>query len=103
MSSSLAIPTNNGRMFVGIAKDELMVRVGPERHDAALGEPHVRPMDFTGKPMKGYVFVEPQGCRTGRAVGKWVERAATFVETLPESSRSVGKKRPLKRPRRRAR
>ena len=45
----------DGKMFCGIVKDDLMVRVGPERHEKALGEPNVRPMDFSGRPMKGYV------------------------------------------------
>ncbi|MCU1252339.1 MAG: methyltransferase [Edaphobacter sp.] len=43
----------DGKMFCGIVKDDLMVRVGPERHVKALSEPHVRPMDFSGRPMKG--------------------------------------------------
>jgi TfoX/Sxy family transcriptional regulator of competence genes len=71
-----------GKMFCGIVKDELMVRVGPERYEESLGEAHVRPMDFTGRPMKGYVFVEPAGCRSEKAVNLWVERGAEFVATL---------------------
>ena len=51
----------DGKMFCGIVKDDLMVRVGPERYEAALAEAHVRPMDFTGRPMKGSVFVGPKG------------------------------------------
>jgi TfoX/Sxy family transcriptional regulator of competence genes len=73
----------DGRMFCGIAKDDLMVRVGPEGYEAALGRPHVRPMDFTGRPMKGYVFVAPQGRRTDAALRAWVELSASFVATLP--------------------
>jgi TfoX/Sxy family transcriptional regulator of competence genes len=72
----------DGRMFCGIVKDELMVRVGPERYEAALAEPHVRPMDFTGRPMTGYVYVAQAGTRTERALRKWVERGAAFVATL---------------------
>jgi TfoX/Sxy family transcriptional regulator of competence genes len=52
------------KMFCGIANDELMVRVGPERFQESLAQAHVRPMDFTGRPMKGYMFVGPAGCRT---------------------------------------
>lgn len=77
----------DGKMFVGIAKDELMVRVGPDGHEAALAEAHVRPMDFTGRPMNGYVFVTAPGCRTAKAVARWVGRAAAFVATLPRTSR----------------
>ncbi|MBM3216980.1 TfoX/Sxy family protein, partial [Candidatus Poribacteria bacterium] len=51
----------DGKMFCGIANSDLMVRVGPERYEAALSLPHVRPMDFTGRPMTGYVYVGPEG------------------------------------------
>lgn len=77
----------DGKMFCGVASDDLMVRVGPERHEEALRRPHVRPMDFTGRPMKGYVFVGPDGCRTERQVLAWVEKSASFVATLPAHSR----------------
>ena len=50
-----------GRMFCGIVKDSLMARLGPEAACRALDQPHVRPMDFTGRPMKGMVFIDPQG------------------------------------------
>src|SRR5262249_52981201 len=74
-----------GKMFVGIVKDNLMVRVGPERYDAALAEAHVRPMDFTGRPMVGYVFVGPGGSRTQKAVKNWVERAVGKSKPRPPS------------------
>jgi TfoX/Sxy family transcriptional regulator of competence genes len=47
----------DGAMFCGVSGGDLMVRVGAEAHEAALARPHARPMDFTGRPMKGYVFV----------------------------------------------
>jgi TfoX/Sxy family transcriptional regulator of competence genes len=84
----------DGRMFCGIAKDELMVRVGPERHQAALAEAHVRPMDFTGRPMNGYVFVGPGGTRTEKALKRWVDQSAAFVATLDR----VAAKKPRKKP-----
>jgi hypothetical protein len=71
-----------GKMFCGIVKDDLVVRVGPERYEEALGRPHVRPMDFTGRPMNGYVFVAPAGCSTEKAVSAWVATAAKFVSSL---------------------
>jgi TfoX/Sxy family transcriptional regulator of competence genes len=77
----------DGKMFCGVANDDLMVRVGPERHEDALRRPHVRPMDFTGRPMKGYVFVGPEGCRTQRQVARWAEKSMTFVKTLGADSR----------------
>lgn len=88
-----------GKMFCGIAKNELMVRVGPESHEAALAKPHVRPMDFTGKPMKGSVFVEPAGCQTEKDVREWVERGARFVATLTGGKARVTKRVPSRAPR----
>jgi len=73
----------DGRMFCGIANDELMVRVGPERYEESLRKPHVRPMDFTGRPMNGYVYVGPAGRRTDAALRAWVTLGARFVSTLP--------------------
>jgi TfoX/Sxy family transcriptional regulator of competence genes len=73
----------DGHMALGILGDELMVRVGPEAYQAALSRPHVRPMDFTGRPMAGIVFVGPRGCAGARALAAWVGRALAFVDTLP--------------------
>ncbi len=88
-----------GTMFCGIVKNELMVRVGPERYEESLAKAHVRPMDFTGRPMNGYVFVEPPGCRTAKAVSTWVELGAAFVATLGGPSRERRRKRPNRSPR----
>src|SRR5690242_5929015 len=62
----------NGSMFCGIVKEDLMVRVGPARYAEALEQAHARPMDFTGKPMAGYVFVAPEGVESDEALSKWV-------------------------------
>ena len=72
-----------GNMCVGIVGDDLMARVGPEAHDACLAMPHARPMDFSGRPMKGYVYVAPAGLKTDAALGAWIGRASAFVKTLP--------------------
>lgn len=72
----------HGKMFCGIVNGDLMVRVGPTRYEHALEQPHVRPMDFTGRPMRGYVFVGPAGTRTGAATKKWVQAGADFAGTL---------------------
>ncbi len=72
----------DGNMACGIAGDELMLRLGAEGAEAALRKPHVRPMDFTGRPMKGMVFVETPGLR-GASLGRWVTAATTFARTLP--------------------
>ena len=72
-----------GYMFVGVAGKTLMARVGPERYSEALSRPQVREMDFTGKPMKGYVFVDPPGFETDSDLSEWVESCYRFVQSLP--------------------
>src|SRR5689334_22908767 len=74
---------SRGHMFVGIAKGTLMVRVGPAAYAAALKRPHAREMDFTGRPMKGYVFVDPPGFEADAALASWVHAGLSFVATLP--------------------
>jgi len=73
----------HGSMVVGIIHDELMARVGPIQHEAALARPHARLMDFAGRPMKGYVYVAPAGIESDAALAEWVSLAVTFVSTLP--------------------
>jgi len=68
-----------GRMACGVIRDDLVVRVGPEGHDAALSEPHARPMDFTGRPMRGMVYVEPAGLLGDADLARWVERAVSVA------------------------
>jgi len=72
-----------GQMCCGVIGDELMVRVGPEQYPDALKLPHVRPMDFTGRPMKGLVYVAPAGVKSDGALRKWVERGLAFVKSAP--------------------
>ena len=72
-----------GHMTVGIVGDTLMARVGPEQHPAALALPHVREMDFTGRPMKGFVYVAPEGFDAQDDLEAWVRRCVAFVSTLP--------------------
>ena len=74
---------NHGHMFVGVAGSALMARIGGDRYDAALAEPHVRQMDFTGKPMKGYVFVDPPGLAADADLQRWIDGCAAFVASLP--------------------
>jgi hypothetical protein len=73
----------NGNMCCGVLKSELVLRLGPENTDTALREPHTREMDFTGRPMKGMVYVEPDGIATDKALRNWVRTAAKFVAALP--------------------
>lgn len=73
-----------GHMCCGVVGDELMLRVGTEAYGAALKEKHAREMDFTGKPLRGMVYVGAPGIATAKQLGKWVERGLHFVLTLPE-------------------
>jgi TfoX/Sxy family transcriptional regulator of competence genes len=73
-----------GKMAVGIIGDDLMVRVGRDAYDEALARPHTRPMDFTGRPMKGMVYVAPDGIGTDRELAGWVDAGATFAASLHE-------------------
>ncbi len=82
-----------GKMLCGVLKEDLVVRVGPKRYEAALSRPHVRPMDFTGRPIKGFVFVGPLGCRTDNGLKKWVTQVAEYILSLPGIRKSSGKKR----------
>ena len=72
-----------GHMCCGIVGDDLMVRVGPEAYAKAIREPHARPMDFTGRPLIGFVYVSPAGHARGTSLAKWVQRALEFVRSLP--------------------
>ena len=72
-----------GNMLVGVWQHSLIARLGPEQGDAALDEPHVAPFDVTGRPMNGWVMVEPEGLDTEDELAGWLDRALAFVVTLP--------------------
>ena len=77
----------HGNMFVGVLGPTLMVRVGPNRYREALGMHHVREMDSTGRPMKGYVFVDEQGISEDEELEAWIAWSTGFVSTLPRKPR----------------
>jgi TfoX/Sxy family transcriptional regulator of competence genes len=72
-----------GNMCCGVIGDRLMVRVGPDGYEAALSRPHARAMDFTGRPMKGMAYVEPEGFASAADLKAWVARAMEFALSLP--------------------
>lgn len=71
-----------GKMCCGVLKDDLVARVGAQRYAQALKKPHVRPMNFTGREMKGYVYVAPPATKNARSLKRWVDACAEFVATL---------------------
>ena len=73
----------NGHMACGIVGDDLMVRVGAEAHEAALKKRGARPMDFTGRPMKGMVYVDSNALRRSTSLEAWVKEGLTFARSLP--------------------
>jgi TfoX/Sxy family transcriptional regulator of competence genes len=74
----------NGNMFCGVYKDYLILRLGEKGAAGALKRKHVRPMDITGKPMKGWVMVEGKGFPDDDSLKAWLEEARDFVKTLPK-------------------
>jgi TfoX/Sxy family transcriptional regulator of competence genes len=72
-----------GNMACGIVGSDLMLRLGEEGADAALDQPHVRPMDFTHRPMKSMVYVGPEGVATDATLQHWVGKALAFASSLP--------------------
>ncbi len=77
----------DGKMFVGIRDATLMARVGPERHRDALAMPHVRPMDFTGRPMTGYVYLDPLAIAADADLRAWVLWCLAYAAGLPARTR----------------
>ena len=72
-----------GNMCCGVIGDRLMLRVGPDGYEAALSRPHAKAMDFSGKPMKGLVYIEPGGFASPRDLATWIEKAMEFALSLP--------------------
>ena len=69
----------SGHMCCGVTGEDLMVRVGADQHEIVLSLPHARPMDITGRPMKGFVFVESVGLDSDEHLKEWVHRGLKFV------------------------
>jgi len=71
-----------GYMTVGVIEDSLMAKLGPEATETALSRPGVRPMDFTGRPMRGFVFIDDSGLK-GRQLQSWIDKAIDFMQAQP--------------------
>ena len=73
----------SSHMCCGIVGDTLMARVGPDNYERCLARTHANEMDFTGKPMKGMVYVSPEGVAADADLATWVKFCVDFVESLP--------------------
>lgn len=82
----------HGHMTAGIVGPTLMLRVGPAAYAKALSRPHARPMDFTGRPLAGMVYVDPPGIATSASLRAWLDVALSFVTTLPPKPQDGKKK-----------
>ncbi len=76
----------NGNALVGVWKDRLIARLGPEEGEAALREPYVREFDITGRAMRNWVAVEPEGVEDDGQLTDWIQKATDFVGTLPRKA-----------------
>ncbi|MBI1879885.1 MAG: TfoX/Sxy family protein [Chloroflexi bacterium] len=72
-----------GNLACGVSKNELLVRVGPERHAEAINRPHARTFDMTGRPMQGWVMVAADGYEADEALADWVRMGVEFALSLP--------------------
>ncbi len=77
----------DGKMCVGVEKNRLMARIGPEAYDDALKRRGCRPMDFTGRPMSGFVFVEGDGLKTDQDLAFWLKLALDFNPKAQKSAK----------------
>jgi TfoX/Sxy family transcriptional regulator of competence genes len=73
----------HGNMACGVNKDDLIVRLGPDRHEEVMGMPYTKPFDITGRTMKGWVMVMAEGCESDEDLGDWVQQGVDFALSLP--------------------
>lgn len=74
----------NGNMACGLTKEEFIVRVGPANYEEVLGKPHAHKMEFTGRPMKGFIAVDADGYEDDKDLVRWVKQGVDYARSLPE-------------------
>jgi TfoX/Sxy family transcriptional regulator of competence genes len=79
----------DGNMCCGVVDNDLVLRVGRDRYEECLREPYVRPMDFTGRPLTGFIYVSPDGFASETELEQWIHRSVSFVRTLPSKPGAV--------------
>ncbi len=72
-----------GNFTCGVNKDNLVLRVGKEKDTEALAQPHTRPMDFTGKPMAGWIYISEEGVASDESLAQWVQQGVNYALSLP--------------------
>ena len=75
------------KMCVGVLRDDLMVRLDPREYESALSKKGCRRMDFTGRPMKGFVLIGPEGTASDHELKFWLNRALKYNKTVKSSGR----------------
>lgn len=73
----------DGNMALGVHGESLIVRAEPDEYEVLLAEPGARPFDITGRPMKGWLFVDPEGCAEDADLRRWVDRGISYARSLP--------------------
>ncbi len=73
----------NGNMCCGVNKDRAVLRINPKDSSEAIRQPGAGPFDITGRPMKGWIMVGPEGCSGDEDLARWIQQAREFVATLP--------------------
>ena len=73
----------SGNMACGLIKEDLLVRVGPDNYEKVLSKPHARKMEFTGRPMKGFVTVEAEGLEDDKMLKAWIKQGLEYAASLP--------------------
>jgi TfoX/Sxy family transcriptional regulator of competence genes len=74
---------HHGNMSCGVNASNLIVRVGPDAYEQALSEAHTKEFDMTGRPMRGWIVITPEGVQTEDMLRFWVERGVQFAQSLP--------------------
>lgn len=72
-----------GHMTCGIVKDKLMLRVMPDKYATYLTEPYTQEMDFTGRPLKGMLYIDQTGIEDEQDLVRWLERGLAFIDSMP--------------------
>ncbi|MEW6155970.1 MAG: TfoX/Sxy family protein [Verrucomicrobiota bacterium] len=85
----------NGNMCCGVLKNELVLRLEANRAAQILNQPHTKPMDFTGRPMKGFLFVEPSGLASDEQLQRWVSESVQHAQSLPAKNKSADASRKI--------